>query len=71
MRLPAHYAIIHESDRRRWVTFNSDGSWATEDRFRAACLLERDQATGFLAKPGVDPRYRLVKIQLTAVLRRI
>lgn len=66
------YAIVHNGEKTRWIQLTGitdekpDGTgWTLVDKFNKHCILDEDQADGFLSRPGTDARYEKRTVNIT------
>jgi|GEM_PF-6475721 len=76
MEIIKFYGVFFEGDKKMWVRLTGvsdehpDGTgWVLVDKFDRFCMLEEDQATGFLMKPGIDERYTKKSVRDLLALR--
>jgi hypothetical protein len=63
------FAIRHEGEKKRYVEFppfsTPTSGFNLVPRLNASCVMDKDQANGFLKRPGTDARYKLVNLTVT------
>lgn len=65
------YCVKHHGEKVRWLQLTGidddhpDGTgWTLVNSFNRSCLLDKDQAEGFVNDPKTEDRYRIHKMKL-------
>ena len=60
------YAIKHKGEKTTYVALTRD-SFDLVSRLNSDCVMNKDQADGFLKRPATDPRYERIELSVTVV----